>query len=38
MWEGVRNSNPEWRHTKLDMKKVDIRKQLEENAKQLLDK
>ena len=38
MWEGVRNTNPEWRYTKLDMKKVDIRNKLEENAKQLLEK
>ena len=38
MWEGVRNSNSEWRHTKLDMKKTDIRKQLERTAKEHLDK
>ena len=37
MWEGVRVSTPEWRHTKLDMKNVDIREQLETNVKQLLD-
>ena len=35
-WEGVRNTQQEWRHTRLDVTNPDVRKQLGETAKDMI--
>ena len=36
-WEGVRNTQQEWRHTKLDVTNPDIRRQLKKSAKDMIE-
>ena len=38
LWEGVRNTNLEWRHTTLDTTNIRIRNKIDETARRILEK